>query len=270
MNISISTANFYKTPFKETLEIIRRAGFDYIELAGYWKGGSWEIAQHLKGIPVKDVLSMVEDSGLKISTLHDMGGVIEGDDDSIISPSTYEYLEVSNGDIPCLVFHTPHKKTTDNTWWQKYREKTIRDMNSIKGDHLICLENLPFFDDYIVPLTDPEHLYNFVNEADIFVNIDTTHYGQCNIDLKHATSVLRDRVKTIHISDFKGGKPHLYIGDGELDFEGFAKELHRISLHAVTLECGTPKNSNEDTVSHYERARLLTEEIFRKHIQNCN
>lgn len=84
MNISISTANFYNTSFKETLEIIKQAGFEYIELAGYWKGGTWEVAQHLKGIPVKDVLSMIGDNGLKISTFHDMGGVIEDDKDSII------------------------------------------------------------------------------------------------------------------------------------------------------------------------------------------
>lgn len=103
---------------------------------------------------------------------------------------------------------------------------------------------------------------DFVNEADIFVNIDTTHYGQCNIDLKHAATILKDRVKTIHISDYMDGKAHLYIGDGELDFLTFAQELNGQSLHAVTIECGIPHNSHEDTVSHYKRARIKTESFF--------
>jgi len=266
MNTSISTANFYSTPFNETLQIIKSAGFDYIELAVYWKGGKWEIAQHLKNISVNDVLGMVEDSGLKISTLHDMGGLVENDSDSIISTSTYEYLEKSKKNIPCLVFHTPMKKTTDKNWWDNYKSKTISDMNSIKGNHIICIENLPFFDEYMVPLTDPKEMRVFVDEADIYVNVDTTHYGQCNIDLNHVAKQLKHRIKAIHISDFCDGKPHLYIGDGKLDFYNFSKLLDKKSLHAITIECGLPNGINEkhEIINKYKEARLKIEDIFNK------
>ena len=130
MITSISTANLFNIPFQDTLKIIKSAGFEYIELAGYWKGGDWEIAQHLKGIPIKDVLQMIDDNGLSISSLHDMGGVIEKDSNTIISKSTYEYMESARREIPCVIFHTPMKKTADQDWWKNYKTKTISDLNA--------------------------------------------------------------------------------------------------------------------------------------------
>ncbi len=264
MKTSISTANLYTIPFRDTLKIIKSAGFEYIELAEYWKGGDWEIAQHLKNIPVKDVLQMVDDSGLQISTLHDLGGLIENDSDTIISKSTYEYMEYSKSDIPCVVFHTPIKKTSDSNWWPKYKSKVISDLNSFKGDHITCIENLPFFDNYVVPLTDPEEMKAFALEADIHINIDTTHYGQCSIELNKAAIHLKDRVRTIHISDYHDGKQHVFVGDGELNFSEFAQHLDLSLLHAVTIECGIPRGSNDHNyiIEKYKEAKARTEEIF--------
>jgi len=103
MNISIATATFYQVPFKETLELIKKAGFEYIELDIYWKGGdNWEAGQHLKSLKPREVLKMVKESGLKISSLHDIGGVIYKDRDSLIASDIYEYLEYGAEEIPCI------------------------------------------------------------------------------------------------------------------------------------------------------------------------
>ena len=124
MNVSIAIATFYYAPFKEALELIKRAGFEYIKLDIYWKGGdNWEAGQHLKNLKPREVLKMVKGSGLKINSLHDIGGVVYKDSDSLIADDTYEYLEYGADDIPCVVFHTPHKKTNDISWWAKYKEK---------------------------------------------------------------------------------------------------------------------------------------------------
>lgn len=50
MKIAVASATFYYLPFDETLDIVSKAGFKYIELDIYWKGGEWEMAQHLKDI----------------------------------------------------------------------------------------------------------------------------------------------------------------------------------------------------------------------------
>ena len=41
MLISFATANLYHLPFTSVLSVIRRAGYEYVELDGYWKGGEW-------------------------------------------------------------------------------------------------------------------------------------------------------------------------------------------------------------------------------------
>jgi len=121
MNIAVSTGTFYSVPFSKALEAIYASGFRYIELLQYWKGGdNWEMAQHLKGIAQKEALKIIKESGLEISTLHDSGGVIEDGSESVISRSTYEYLEHGGDDIPCVVFHVPHKKTENEHWRNSY------------------------------------------------------------------------------------------------------------------------------------------------------
>lgn len=77
MLISFATANLYYIPFEKVLDIIKKAGYEYIELDDYWKGSNgWETAQHLKGYSIDNILSLVDNSGLKIASYHDMGGVL--------------------------------------------------------------------------------------------------------------------------------------------------------------------------------------------------
>lgn len=77
MHISVATASFYFFSFEQALEIIAGAGFEQIELDLYWERGEWAMAQHLKGLDVRKVVRMVHRSGLRVSSIHDGGGVIE-------------------------------------------------------------------------------------------------------------------------------------------------------------------------------------------------
>ena len=55
----MATANFYQIDFDKALRIIRKAGYKYIELDGYWKGGdSWEVAQHIKNLKPQEVIRL--------------------------------------------------------------------------------------------------------------------------------------------------------------------------------------------------------------------
>lgn len=241
MNISIATATFFYIPFKETLNLIKMAGFEYIELDIYWKGGeNWAAGQHLNNIKPREVLKMVKESGLKISSLHDIGGVIYEDSGSLITSDTYEYLEYGGDDIPCIVFHTPHKKTNDVDWWEKYKKKASADLQALRSKFLICIENMIYFDGYQVPLVNPTDMLAFTIENKIFINIDTTHYAEVGVDIVQAANILKDCVKGIHLSDFKDGKNHLYIGEGDLDLKGFFNNLCLDNLHTITIECNIP------------------------------
>jgi len=192
---------------------------------------------------------MVRESGLKINTLHDIGGEVYKDGDSLITPDTYEYLEYGIDDIPCVVFHTPHIKTDNKGWWNKYSSKAGTDLTSLKDKIVVCIENMPYFDCYQVPLINPNDMLDFAEQNGIYVNIDTTHYATVGIDIIHAAKVLRERVKSIHLSDFKDGKNHLYLGEGELKLKEFLTYFTLDNLHALTIECNIPYDQSNPNVA---------------------
>jgi len=269
MLISISTANLYDLPFERVLSIYKRAGYEYIELAGHWRGGEWEIAQHLKGYAPREVIRLVKEAGLKISTYHDMGGVVEAGAESIVSDDTWEYLR--HYDFPCLVFHTLHKKNASAAWWQEYRQRAIYDLHRVrsKSGRLVCIENLPplpsAYSDYFMPLTKPAELLDFVNEADIGLNLDTTHYAAEDIDISEMVRLFGKRVQTVHASDYQNGRQHVHLGEGDLDFASFFEALERSKPHSVCAECAIAHDASDDAVAvaSAAQARLFLERFLR-------
>lgn len=250
MNISIATATFFNIPFVKALDLIKLAGFETIELDTYWTGGdNWEVTQHLRNIRPKEVLKIVKESGLKINSLHDLGGVIFKDTDSVIAADTYEYLEFGEKDIPCIVFHAPHKKTDDRSWWSRYRKKAAEDLIQLRSKYLVCIENIQCFPGYQTSLIDPSEMLDFVKENGLYINMDTTHYAQCGIDIAAVAKASRDYIKGVHFSDYKDGRRHLFPGEGVLDLKGFLKELKSGSIHAMTLECNIPYEEGNPLVS---------------------
>lgn len=239
MHISIATATFHDRPFLDTLSLIKEAGFSHIELDIFWQGGDWKMAQHLEAIEPKDVLAMISDSGLKIASIHDAGGVIEGENDSIISESLFDYISHAKERLDCVVLHAPHVKTSDGElWWENYRSKLENDLNRVKPFfNYVCIENLPNFHGYYVSLTDPLQLDEFCRENDVFINLDTTHYAQNDYPIMKALDIVGNRTKAIHLSDYLDGKAHQFIGTGNLPLVDFIGTTKNLSIHTLTLEC---------------------------------
>jgi len=244
MNIAISTGTFFNVPFRKALDAIKRSGFEYIELLQYWKGGdSWEMAQHLESIAPKETLKIIKESGLKISSLHDGGGVIEAGKESVIAKSTYEFIEYGNDDIPCIVFHVPHKKTDDKRWRDTYKSIAGSELGAIKNK-IVCIENMPAFEGFEAISSEPNDLFDFAITYGIYVNIDTTHYAQMGVDIVEAANVLKELVRTVHLSDYLYQRNHVYLGDGVLDLTRFINQLDTSLLHAVTIECDVDYDEN--------------------------
>ncbi len=250
MKISIATATFYNIPFTEALELIKKAGFDSIELDTYWTGGdNWEVTQHLRNIRPKEVLKLVRDSGLRINSLHDMGGVVFKDTDSPISRDIFEYLEFGAEDIPCIVFHAPHKKTEDKAWWDRYSKTAGEHYKVLSKDFIICIENIQNFQGYQTSLIHPAEMLKFVKENGLYINMDTTHYAQCSLDIVAVAESSREYVKGVHFSDYRDMKRHLFPGEGVLDLAGMLKALNLDDIHAFTLECNIPYEEGNPSVA---------------------
>ncbi|MBN1583035.1 MAG: TIM barrel protein [Anaerolineae bacterium] len=259
VHISVATANFYFMPFEQTLEIIAGAGFEYIELDLYWQRGTWAMAQHLKDWPVREVIQAVSRSGLKVSSIHDGGGVME-DPHSIrgfINPQLDAYLDRLGYAPGCIVFHTPHiKGNYGERWWQTISDDVLAAAERYKSDEtVVTIENMPFFDGYTVPLTDPAALMAFVAETELGVTLDTTHYAQIGIDIVQAACILGKKIRTIHLGDYVDGQTHVFIGEGDLDFTSLFRVLDFSVLRSITLECSVAMPGED--VLEMEQARMI-------------
>jgi sugar phosphate isomerase/epimerase len=241
MLISIATATYFFRPFEETLEIIAEAGFQNIELDLYWERKDWAMAQHLKGCNAQETIRQIRQAGLKVTSIHDGGGVLEEPHSAYgyVNPQLAEILDQLDEAPGCIVFHTPHiEGSQDAGWWKTVSGEIVKALEPYRsGCPALTIENIPYLDGYTVPLVTPEALLDFVTEHDLGVTLDTTHYAQMGIDILEAAQILNGKLKTVHLSDYVDGTRHIFPGEGKLNLEGFFKVLPVSSLHSINLEC---------------------------------
>ena len=268
MRVSYATANLFFLPFDETLEIIAEAGFRNIELDLYWEWNHWAMAQHLKDMPVSKVIQSVHRSGLRVTSIHDTGGVLN-DHNSVagyVNPQLDEYLDLLGYAPEYIVFHTPHTPGAWEDWWFNISGEILRALEPYRAacGHL-TLENMPFFDGFTVPLTTPEELRGFVTSNRLGVNLDTTHYAHMGVDIKKAACILNGTIRSVHLSDYATDRAHVFVGEGELDLAGFLSLLDPEILDTLTLECSVSTADRSDRqMSHDEilsRLKLLRSKV---------
>ena len=203
MQLSVATANFYYLPFAQTLDIIAESGFQFIELDLYWKGGDWEMAQHLKDLKVNEVIPLISRSGLTVSSIHDLGGMLTDARSTrgFINPRLASYLDALGYAPECIVLHTPHiAGDYDQRWWQAISTGVAQAAGAYrKPATTVTVENLPFCAGYYIPLATPQQLLDYTDTHDLGVTLDTTHYAQLGIDVVQAARVLKDRIRTVHL-----------------------------------------------------------------------
>jgi sugar phosphate isomerase/epimerase len=269
MQISVSTATLYWIPFERTLDLITKAGFQNIELDLFWERKEWSMAQHLKDIPAKQAVRQVESSGLKVTSVHDTGGVLESavSTRGFIDPTLDDYLDAMQYTPDCLVFHTPHVEgTAQDGWFERISAELVKCLEKYRKVSPISIENMQTFDGYTVPLNTPGPLKAFIDTYDLGVTLDTSHYTQMGVDIIQAAGVLGSSIKTIHLSDCIKEKRHVFIGEGDLNLAGLLKAVDRDQLIAVNLECAlsTPDKSDQvmddkELVDRMREARIRLE-----------
>ena len=89
------------------------------------------------------------------------------------------------------------------------------------------------------------------------MTLDTTHYAYSGVDIIDAAQILRETVRTIHLSDFRPDELHAFIGEGNLNLLGFFRTLDLSLLKSITLECSPA------TIGQSERNMSKAERIDR-------
>jgi sugar phosphate isomerase/epimerase len=269
MYISIATANYYYLPFEQALEVIAGAGYSEIELALYWERGKWAMAQHLRDISAQQAVRAINQAGLHVASIHDGGGVLHGVDsiDGFINPQLDTMLEALGYAPQTIVLHAPHVEGTyANTWWPSIAAAiagaAVRYQST---ETVVTLENMPPFSGYTMSLLSPGDLRDYTVAYGLGITVDTTHYAQMGTDIIAAAHTLGDRVRTIHLSDYRDGQTHLFPGDGVLDFPGFFGALTLSTLQAITLECSAGFNGEDvrqlDLTTMISRLHLAGERL---------
>lgn len=270
MHISFATANLYQEPFEDVLEMIAEAGYGAIELDLFWERKEWAMAQHLRGWSAKQIAASIERSGLRLSSIHDGGGVLN-DPESVagyINPTLDETIDAL-GCVPgCLVFHTPHVEgVQEANWWGRIEGRIAAELRPYQEIcPVVAVENMPNFDGYSVPLLTPQALADFTQRFGLGVTLDTTHYAQMGTDVVAAARALGGQTRTMHLSDYQAGRTHVFVGEGELDLPGVFKALDVDHLHAVTVECSLARGNGTvqplaraEKVARMREARIRTE-----------
>jgi sugar phosphate isomerase/epimerase len=251
MQISVSTATLFWIPFERTLDLITKAGFQNIELDLFWERKEWCMAQHLRDIPAKQANRQIEASGLKVTSIHDTGGVLESVDSTrgFVDPALDDYLDAMGYAPDCLVFHTPHAEgTAEDGWFDRISGELVKCLEKYRGVSTVTIENIQTFEGYTVSLTTPELMKTFVEKNNLGVTMDTTHYDEMGIDILQAAKILGGSIKTIHLSDSSPDRRHVFIGEGKLDLAGLLKAVDREQLIAVNLECALSMSKKSDQV----------------------
>jgi sugar phosphate isomerase/epimerase len=262
MHLSVATANFYFLPFEETLAIIAEAGFKHIELDLYWEWKQWSMAQHLKGMPIRQAIRLINHFGLEVTSIHDGGGLLR-DYPSVagyINPVLDEFLDQLGYSPFTLVFHPPQAEgELDGDWWERISGEIVCAIEPYRATSKhVTLENMPFFPGFSVPLITPEALVTFATEHEFGITVDTTHYAQIGVNLLGAARILQDNIQSVHLSDYLEGRTHVFVGEGKLDLRGFFSIVNPAGLDAVTLECSvTSLDKSDRQMGHSEMVERL-------------
>lgn len=247
--ISFSTGNLYYLPFERALNIIQKAGFKYIEIAGYWNDGDWEVGQHLKGYNLQQIIEMVEKYNLIICSFHDMSGVMYNLNSNIITNDLNQFIIDKDIHIPCLVTHFPYIPTNEVDRLEKYKAEARKKYIELSNNQFVTIENMAPIDGYQVLITDPNEMLDFCNETSTYINLDIVHLIQSNQNIFKTIEILKDKIRTIHLSgyDIKNGRTS--INKGDLDIYQVLNLLDLKKIYAITIE--TQINQNLKTDDQY-------------------
>ncbi len=92
------------------------------------------------------------------------------------------------------------------------------------GFHPLVTRNPKLFGDYCIAY-------------DLPITLDTSHIADNNFDIVEFFTLYRNKIKLIHISDYKPHKQHLPFGQGDLPLKQFFKEIKKTSWKGlITFE----------------------------------
>ncbi len=251
MDIGISTGLFYTHKIWELLPLIKKAGFDIVEV---WNGGKeWGGATHFDHHDPKQVKALQDalwDQQIRGLTMHGPFGVncdISVPDDKArkkaIDEMNLTIETAAKVGARIVIMHPGNILTNSQDGSEKNRriETSIQSLKIIsetakKKNVRLALENM-LGGMVCGEAWQLEKIVGALDKDVVGVCIDVSHASLCK-ELDKLLKTFAGRIIAVHISDNHGkNDDHLIPGEGMLDFVKIAKKLKEINYGGVfTLE----------------------------------
>lgn len=210
----------------------------------------------------REIERLVQDTGLRVRNVHAPYAPVPGWGNQAQSLLRTVDLAGRLG-ARSVTFHPPQRVMEDVQFarWISEVDDFQRDVG--KGAVLVSIENMPkvrSWRGFKVPFTTSpfryqrrDELWELLERHNLYMTFDTTHYGTTGESLGAAYSQFRDRVKTIHLSNFRNRdfEEHTSLDDGDLDLQGFLNRVESTAYDGlITLEL-RPQILEEDPAGHH-------------------
>lgn len=277
MDIGISTGLFYKHKIMELLPLIKRTGFDIIEV---WDGGSeWGSDTHFEHHDVKQIKALQDalwDNQVRALTMHGPFGI-----NCDLSVSDTKVREKALAELKVtiktaakigarlVVVHPGNSLSNAHD----SQEKKLRIENSIKSLKLLSetarKENVKIaVENMLGGMVAGEQwqLEKIMNELDprvAGVCLDVSHASLCK-ELDKYLKAFHQRIYAVHISDNRGVMDdHLIPGEGIIDFVKIARKLKDIPYQGVFMLEVLGENINRTPEEVLKNTKAITMKIFK-------
>jgi sugar phosphate isomerase/epimerase len=239
MELILSTGSVHTLPLERQFAIAREAGFAGLE---------YVITREHDGRKEAELLAHTQSSGLPVRNLHAPFQRMDGwgnQADCVLR--TVELARRLNS--RSITFHPPQRALEEVEFvrWMSRIDDFQAQVGG--GDVLVTVENMPRARSWrgirLPFATDPfryqrrDELWDLLEERNLYLTFDTTHFGTAGENLPACFAQFRERVRTVHLSNFRSRdfQEHLPPHEGDLDLTNFVRRLTRAGYQdLVTLE----------------------------------
>lgn len=225
MHLSARTQMLHRYTVLESLDVIKKLGFDGVEI-GYLRMDWSMIAQ--SDMPVAAIRERLEQLDLGPNAVSMHSDYIF--DDAILARIKETIPVVRDFGTNILIINGAKKRSGDTAEWQLMANRT-RELVLVAEAHDVVLA-IEFEPDFVVGSTaDLLRLFAEIPSPNLAANLDLGHVFLCDPDPLEAIAQLGEKIVHCHIEDMPAGKhDHRLPGEGGMDLGAYLRVLRDVGF----------------------------------------
>lgn len=262
MKLSISTGMYYRKDHNEILEIIKKSGFENIELF---------MNQSFVDLEENIIVDSILNHSLNAVSIHTPLEFIvferKQNEEYWINKSCKLAIRLNSELINTHMVLGKNFESTDLTLDEIHKKNLLS--RSLGSGIILTTENMPAYckDTF---LGRYEEFSDFCLKENIPITFDITHYATGTGSIIEAFDKVKHLVKNIHLSNYSDGNEHKLLEEGDINIIEFLKYLTQIQYKGLlTLEFDFENKlrnkiaDDEDAVFRLQKSREFVLNIIK-------